>query len=50
MNMAEELCQKCGKPTEGLHGCPYASEINDDDDPEYCNCCEDCMDQCNADI
>lgn len=48
--MAEELCQKCGKPTEGLHGCPYASEINDDDDPEYCNCCEDCMQECNWDI
>lgn len=43
--VVEELCQKCGKPSEGLHSCPYASEINDD--PEYCNCC---MDNCRADI
>jgi hypothetical protein len=43
------LC-KCGNPAGDMHSCPYASDINDDDDPEYCNCCEDCTLQCVEEI
>jgi hypothetical protein len=48
-SMAEK-CDRCGKPSSGLHSCPYASEINDNDDPEYCNCCDDCTHECCMDI
>ena len=28
------------------HGCPYQSEINDDDNEEYCTCCDECRREC----
>lgn len=44
-------CDRCQKnPSSGLHRCPYASEINDNNDDEYCNCCDDCTHQCCMDI
>lgn len=28
------------------HRCPYQCEINDDPDPEFCTCCDDCETEC----
>lgn len=33
-----------------LHGCPFVSDVHNDPDPEYCNCCDDCETQCAMDI
>lgn len=43
-------CSRCGSPSQGLHSCPYASEIRGEDDEEYCNCCEECASECRMDI
>lgn len=44
------LC-KCGKnPAVDPHACPYAEEIGDNDDPEYCTCCDECIHECCMDI
>ena len=32
------------------HACPYATEINDNDDPEHCTCCPACEQECSDDI
>ena len=37
-------------PAAEAHSCPYASEINDDHDPEYCTCCDTCEHKCAMDI
>lgn len=43
---SQALC-KCGKnPPDSRHSCPYAEEINDNKDPEYCSCCADCRQDC----
>jgi len=47
---ADIVCSKCGKPTEGLHSCPYATEIGDSYDEEYCDCCLECTQNCLDDI
>lgn len=41
------LCPSChnNNATEP-HCCPYQSEINHNDDAEYCTCCADCEDGC----
>jgi len=40
-----EMCG-CGKnPASEEHTCPYASEINGDDE-SLCTCCADCEDEC----
>jgi hypothetical protein len=47
----EKMCSRCGKnPAQELHSCPYAEEINDEHDPEYCDCCEECTQECAWDI
>ena len=51
-----ENCPKFGENWDGHcknaalpdHCCPYAQEINDDD--SFCNCCEDCIEECKQDI
>ncbi len=44
-------CQRCGKGEDlCFHACPFAEEINDDHDPEKCNCCDDCRHECAMDI
>jgi hypothetical protein len=44
-------CQNCGAvSTKSLHSCPYACEIHDDHNEEYCNCCSNCEEQCAMDI
>lgn len=45
-----EKCQCCGKNEAApKHSCPYAYEMYNDED-STCNCCEDCEEQCNAEI
>lgn len=45
------MCCSCGvNPATEPHSCPYADEIGDNDDPEYCTCCDDCMHECAMDI
>lgn len=39
----------CSNEASEEHGCPYAEEINDDQ--EYtCRCCADCVGECCAEI
>jgi hypothetical protein len=38
-------CDGKGLATEP-HSCPFQKEINDDMNPEYCRCCEDCEQEC----
>lgn len=43
-------CDKCKKGyRQELHTCPYASEINNDDET-LCDCCADCTYECQMDI
>ena len=48
--IADGSCPKCkvGTAIED-HTCPYASEINDDNE-SLCDCCEDCIGNCADDI
>ena len=48
---ANSLCSKCGKnEATAPHRCPFQSEINDNDDSEFCTCCEACESECAWDI
>lgn len=48
--MYENKC-KCGKKgTPDRHSCPYDSDIHDHNDPEACNCCVECTNECADDI
>ena len=38
------------KPEDPLHSCPYEEDVGNNSDPEYCNCCDSCMEQCASDI
>lgn len=40
---------RCSAEGVDLHVCPYASEINNDDE-SLCNCCDGCAYQCGRDI
>lgn len=40
---------KCGKERKEDHTCPFAEEINNDND-SLCNCCKDCIRNCAMDI
>lgn len=40
-----ELICECSSLTEE-HDCPFELEINDNDDPKFCKCCDYCMDDC----
>jgi hypothetical protein len=43
-------CTHCGASVEDeLHPCPYQAEVCDNSEP-YCNCCEQCVDECKDDI
>ncbi len=43
----EVLCSRCGRnPAQFPHECPFAAEINENNDPEFCDCCEECIDNC----
>lgn len=47
----EYLCPSCNKnPASDPHSCPYAEDIDNNDDPEYCTCCSDCTDEHAMDI
>lgn len=41
----------CKCPSAESHTCPYAVEINEDEDEDsLCNCCEACAHECAMDI
>lgn len=42
-------CEK-NPVTEYFHSCPFASDVENNDDPEHCNCCDECQEQCAMDI
>lgn len=45
-----KMC-KCGEnPETEPHMCPYAQDIDGNDDPEYCTCCSECVNTCCDDI
>lgn len=49
--MAEIMCNgiECDgatRPATEPHGCPYASEISDCHDDDYCTCCDECVQAC----
>ena len=47
----DKVCSRCEKnPADCLHSCPYQSDINDNEDPEYCDCCQNCTYECAMDI
>lgn len=48
-DMLDYKCDRCegkGLPT---HGCPFLEDVHADYDTK-CNCCEDCMTECENDI
>lgn len=46
-----EKCKygNCKNPTDYMHSCPFAEEINDNYE-EQCTCCDDCTYECAMDI
>lgn len=44
------LCRCGNNPATEPHSCPFAEEIGDNNDPEYCTCCDDCRHECCMDI
>lgn len=46
----EFTCNWCKGKSGGYHSCPYAEDVKGDDDPEYCNCCDECKLECARDI
>jgi hypothetical protein len=46
----EPACQRCGTEVEeGLHPCPYSSDVGNDNS-DCCNCCDNCTSDCADDI
>jgi hypothetical protein len=47
-----KMCGGCNKheASQSRHYCPFQHEINDNGDDDYCDCCEDCMDNCRMSI
>ena len=45
-----DMCRCGNNPATELHSCPFAEEINGNDDPEFCTCCDDCRHECCMDI
>jgi len=42
---------RCGvNPATEPHSCPYAEDINGNDDSDFCTCCADCQHECAMDI
>lgn len=42
------LCDKCEtNEASDMHECPFEQDVNDDQNPEYCNCCEACTNACH---
>ena len=43
---------KCGAPINDyeLHSCPYQCEVNNECNDDYCNCCQQCIQNCNYSI
>lgn len=43
-------CSYCKNDGQVSHPCPFAEEIHDNYDPEFCNCCEACTHDCAMDV
>lgn len=39
-----------GQCSASAHACPYVANVRGDRNPEYCNCCERCTDECRRDV
>ena len=49
--MSEKRCEGCECSDElEYHSCPYQREINENESEDYCNCCNECTNQCAEDI
>ena len=35
-----------GQCQSAAHACPYVAKVRGDRNPEYCNCCERCTEEC----
>jgi hypothetical protein len=45
-----QLCECCQKnPAVDPHICPYAADVNNDNESE-CTCCDECAHECAMDI
>lgn len=40
----------CTATSLPFHSCPYQEDVHNNPDPEYCNCCPECEEQCRQDI
>jgi hypothetical protein len=45
----ELLCEKCGRPGQPDHPCPFQLEVHNDD-KVLCNCCRECQAKCGQGI
>lgn len=43
------ICQRCKRPGQPPHTCPYAEEINGDSET-LCTCCAECRQECCYEI
>ena len=46
------LCMKChnNPATKEYHMCPYAYDVGNNDDQQFCDCCDECVIQCARDV
>lgn len=49
MGLVDRTCT-CDTDEVEPHSCPFAEEIQFNDDPEYCTCCSTCEHECAMDI
>lgn len=40
----------CAAENREPHSCPFQADVHGNNDPEYCDCCEECEYQCSQDI
>ena len=44
------MCKCAKNPSTEPHACPYAKDVNNNHDPEFCTCCAECEHQCRMEI
>jgi len=45
----EDKCT-CDSRVQEHHSCPFAEDVHDSEDENYCNCCAECTHQCAMDV
>ncbi len=45
-----EICTCNENPLRDNHPCPHQQDMNENQDQEYCNCCDYCTEKCVEDI